>query len=155
MEENPLLSSELSFGVPAEFNEILDDILDDSRQISTDLDSLELLKDYLEQNSRQLNEAGLNAEKKIKKAKLASIDEDLFDQSPNKEIVKETPSRFTEAFRRTLSKLGLAPETKVKKKVRFADDIQDSEDSEEATTNHKRTNSKTIVVVNTAAMTKL
>ena len=52
MEENPLLSSELTFGVPADFNEIRDDILDASRQISTDLDSLELLKDYLEQNSK-------------------------------------------------------------------------------------------------------
>lgn len=96
MEQNPLQSSDLNYGVPAVFNELMDEALDSTN--TSELDKL--IKDLIEAN-RPLTET-----KTPEKPRNASSPE------------FSTP-RYTEAVRQRMTRIALVP---VKRTVQFSDD---------------------------------
>lgn len=113
MEQNPLHSSDLNYGVPHLFNEMMDEILDNTH--STDLD--ELIKDLLETTTKTtlpLESTGASNGRDIRRQFGTSCGEEPseMDDSPN----KQAAPRYTEALHRTVSGIGAAPQMLLSKK---------------------------------------
>lgn len=150
MEQNPLHSSDLNYGVPHLFNEMMDEIVDNTH--GTDFDEM-MIKDLLETNSKGLAEStggnSSNNTSKFKSKKMKTNRKGTeVDGEPSP--VQDAP-RYTEAFYRTVSKITLTPSIK-KKTVRFADTTDladlhsDGESDGDGSGRHFRKNSKTIVI---------